>query len=57
MALPPQFRKKVKESKEPKGEERKEAKLSPKARAAMERKEATPFSPGFKRGGSVKKCA
>ena len=36
------------ESKEPRREERKEAKMSPKARAAMEKKE------GFKAGGKVK---
>lgn len=56
MALPPQFRKKgPKEKSEPRAEERREAKLPPKARAKVEKKEAmTPFTPGFKKGGMVK---
>lgn len=58
-ALPPQFRKKGPvEAKEPRAEERREAKMPPKARAAVEAREAAgaPMLPGYKRGGRVKKC-
>lgn len=59
MALPPQFRRKgPKEAAEPKREERREAKLPPKARMKVEAAEARGGKlPMFKSGGKVRgKC-
>jgi hypothetical protein len=42
------------EAKEPKREEKKEAKMPPKARMAVEKKEAKKGFAGYKAGGKVK---